>query len=245
VSNSYNHQTFVGLFSAAAVLEIGPDPNVQSVDKVADLRSLRGPVPPAGTGKAGSAGVTATGVGLSVGAGSIDYQVINNTGSATSPTEPLPCRVLGGASRWLLFQPTNTATMRIDTMGSSIDTVLGVLTGSDPLSLVSFLCDDDSAPDGSRNAFVRFTATIGTRYYVQADGKSGTNGIICHEPGPAGRQRHAYVRCHRHASPNLLLAAWYPGHCGRHQRVADPQQCPGTPLRDLQCYGQQFHWRGH
>jgi hypothetical protein len=177
VSNSYDHQAFVGLISAAAVLEIGPNPDVQSVDKVADLRAPPATIS-ARNGKPVSAGVTATGAGISVGAGSIDYQVINNTGSATSPTEPLPCRVLGGASRWLLLQPTNTATMRIDTMGSTIDTVLGVLTGSDPLSLVSFLCDDDGAPDASRNAFVRFTATAGTRYYVQADGKSGTNGII-------------------------------------------------------------------
>jgi hypothetical protein len=170
----------VGLLSDTAILEIGPVPGAQSVDKLPDLFAPPpGPVAPV-AGRSGlAAAAAATGVQISVSAGSIDSQVINNTGSATSPTEPLPCRVLGGASRWLWLVPSETATLRIDTIGSTIDTVLGVFVGTDPASIVPLAngCNDNGAPDGIRS-LVQFTAQAGVGYYVQADGKSGTNGII-------------------------------------------------------------------
>jgi len=170
----------VGILSDTAILEIGPVPGVQSVDKLPDLFAppptpAVSPVP----GAPGLAAAVGTGVQISVSAGSTDSQIINNTGSATSPTEPLPCRVLGGASRWLWLVPTETATLRIDTIGSTIDTVLGIFVGSDPASIVPLAngCNDNGAPDGIRS-LVQFSAQAGVGYYVQADGKSGTNGII-------------------------------------------------------------------
>jgi hypothetical protein len=181
VSNRVGVSTvFVGLLSDTAILEIGPVPGVQSVDKLPDL-FVPPPTPvPSRPGPPGlAAATTAPGVPLSVSAGSTDSQVINNTGSATSPTEPLPCRVLGGASRWLWLVPTETATLRIDTIGSTIDTVLGIFTGTDAASIVPLPngCNDNGAPDGIRS-LVQFTAQAGVGYYIQADGKSGTNGII-------------------------------------------------------------------
>jgi hypothetical protein len=170
VSNS-----FVGLFSDNAILEIGPVAGVQSVDKLPDLS-----VPPPGFAPGGTRAATlSTSIGISVSAGSINSQIINNTDSATSPTEPLPCHVLGGASRWLVLQPSATATLRIDTIGSTVDTILSVFTGSNPLSIVPLPdgCDDNGAGDGARS-LLRFTAQAGTNYYVHADTKGGTNGII-------------------------------------------------------------------
>jgi len=181
VSNRVGVSTvFVGLLSDTAILEIGPVPGVQSVDKLPDLFSPPPAPAPSRPGPSGlAAATTAPGVPLSVSAGSTDSQVINNTGSATSPTEPLPCRVLGGASRWLWLVPTETATLRIDTIGSTIDTVLGIFTGTDAASIVPLPngCNDNGAPDGVRS-LVQFTAQAGVGYYIQADGKSGTSGII-------------------------------------------------------------------
>jgi hypothetical protein len=168
---------FVGLLSDTAILEIGPVPGVQSVDKLPDLFA---PLPPSAPWPGGGlAAADAPGVAISVSAGSTDSQVINNTGSATSSTEPLPCRVLGGASRWLLLQPTETATLRVDTIGSTIDTVLGVFVGASAATIVPLPngCNDNGAADGLRS-LVQFTAQAGVSYYIQADGKSGTNGII-------------------------------------------------------------------
>jgi hypothetical protein len=171
----------VGVLSDIAILEIGPVPGAQSVDKLPDLFAPPpGPAIAPAAGRSGlAAAAAAAGVQISVSVGSTDSQVINNTGSATSPTEPLPCRVLGGASRWLWLVPTETATLRIDTIGSTIDTVLGVFVGTDPASIVPLPngCNDNGAPDGIRS-LVQFTAQAGVGYYIQADGKSGTNGII-------------------------------------------------------------------
>ncbi|MBI4325250.1 MAG: immunoglobulin domain-containing protein [Chloroflexi bacterium] len=64
----------------------------------------------------------------------------------------------------------------VDTMGSDIDTVLAVYTGSDLLNLTLEASDDNGAPDGVRS-WVKFPVTRG-EYLVAVDGVNGASGNI-------------------------------------------------------------------
>jgi hypothetical protein len=168
----------VGLLSDIAVLEIGPFANIQSVAKLPDLFVFE-----TNAGFSGAlrlrglaAAADASSLGISVGAGSINSQIINNTGTAGG-SNPAPCRVLGGTPRFLLFLATNNATMRVDTFGSPMDTVLGMLLGTSPSTAVPMLCNDDAVP-GVTNSQLQFSITTGNGYYIQADGKNAAEGSI-------------------------------------------------------------------
>src|SRR2546423_11988365 len=93
--------------------------------------------------------------GYSLGQGFLDLsfgnrtsQIINNFGSQTGEGEPIPCGMIGGGSRWFGLRPVTNAFLRIDTIGSKIETVLAVYTGSNLLNLTFLTCDANSAPDG-------------------------------------------------------------------------------------------------
>jgi len=154
--------------TAAAVLEIGPVPSVQSQDK---FQSLFQPNPgPGGIAPAAANGFLSVSVGVPL------ALFINNTNSTTQQFEPVECRI-DGASRWLQIRVAESAICILDTIGSQIDTVLGIYTGSDLLSLVQVGCDDNSAPDGIRSQ-LRFSATPGIDYRVRVDGVNGAQGVI-------------------------------------------------------------------
>src|SRR4051794_3891194 len=78
-------------------------------------------------------------------------QLLNNFGPSTGAGEPIPCGVISGTSKWLGFRTVTNAALRIDTVGSRIDTVLALYTGSNLLNLTYLACDDNSAPDGLRS----------------------------------------------------------------------------------------------
>lgn len=67
--------------------------------------------------------------------------------------------------------------MAINTIGSSIDTVLAVYTGTNLFGLTLVACDHDSAPDGI-GSLVRFSAQAATSYSVAVDGVQGAQGTI-------------------------------------------------------------------
>src|SRR2546425_12623720 len=48
------------------------------------------------------------------------------TSPGKDPDEPNACGVVGGASYWFTYKPPTNAMVRIDTAGSSFNTVLGV-----------------------------------------------------------------------------------------------------------------------
>src|SRR5207245_1373989 len=58
---------------------------------------------------------------VSVSVGTIDAQLFNNFGAATSLGEPLHCGVLGGASESFDFHAVDPWILVIDTIGSKID----------------------------------------------------------------------------------------------------------------------------
>ncbi|HEY6184470.1 MAG TPA: immunoglobulin domain-containing protein, partial [Terriglobales bacterium] len=133
-----------------------------------------------GKKKSAFAATTTSSGFVPVAAGTIDSQILNNTGATTSPGEPIHCGVLGGASRWFGLRPSVDGIFIIDTIGSSIDTVLAVYT-NDPANLLTPLqfvsCDNDGAPDG-RRSLVRFPARGGVEYLVAVDGVNGAQGGI-------------------------------------------------------------------
>jgi len=162
--------------SDAAFLEIGPEPDKLSQDKLQDLMFLvssggAAPLARQAALLASSSGAIVVNLGI------IDAQLLDNTGARSQPGEPNHCGVLGGASKWLALQPSANASMIVDTIGSLIDTVLSVYTGNDPASLVEVACDNNGAPDGIRST-VRFSARATTNYWVVVDGVNGVQGPI-------------------------------------------------------------------
>jgi hypothetical protein len=159
------------LDSKTAVLEIGQEASAFSQGKFEDLFT-------AGGGGSSQAVLAAASSGfVPVAAGAVDSRLFNNRGGTTQPGEPIHCGAVGGASQWFGLRPTSDGVLLIDTIGSGIDTVLAVYTGTDLLDLTMIACDDNSAPDG-RTSVVRFPALAGTSYAVVVDGVNGAQGPI-------------------------------------------------------------------
>lgn len=160
--------------SAEALLEIGPVLDIVSEDKLEDIIAALSEPP---TFAAGAA-ATASGSIINVAMGSVTPpQLFDNTGSSTSANESNHCAVLGGASKWFAVHPLESATMVIDTIGSSINTVLAVYLGPDVLQLALVACDDNGAPDRIRS-LTSFEASHTTNYWVAVDGVNGAVGHI-------------------------------------------------------------------
>jgi hypothetical protein len=166
-------------------LEIGPNPGVQSKDKIAEM--------PAGGGGGGAAFVasSASAGTFSLAAGTIINQRFFNAGTADR-CEPAHCGVPGGASRWFQMVAVSDGICTVDTQGSDVDTILAIYLQNfsictnlyEPLvdcnNDVFGSCDQILAPNGSRERSSRlsFFATAGTVYRAVVDtvgGMRGTN----------------------------------------------------------------------
>lgn len=167
-----------GIQSEAAILQIAfgfTTPGTRSADKIEDLS-----VPPSAFAPGLRAGKTNDFI-PTVQAGSIAVQILNNSAASTTVGENNSCNQLGGRSEWFQIRALSNATMRIDTVGSEIDTILSVYRGTNVLIAPGLVpvpggCDDDSGPN--RTSIVRFPATNGVEYSIQVDGKNGTNGTV-------------------------------------------------------------------
>ncbi len=165
--------------SDTAFLEIGPDSGARTFGKLAELfdfatASGTGPGAPPPNRQVASLRKAAFPV---VSAGSVGTQIFNNHASTTQSGEPNHCNVIGGASRWFRLTAGASAAFVVDTIGSDIDTVLAVYTGTSLFDLQQVACDDNSAPDGRRSK-VTFNAAAGTHYLIAVDGLGGTQGNI-------------------------------------------------------------------
>jgi hypothetical protein len=107
------------------------------------------------------------------------HQVFSSHGATTELGEPLHCDVIGGASMWFAYEAAATATLTVETKGSSFDTVLAVYTGTgaDFEELTPVACNNDSAPP-QRHSRVSFPATAGTIYYIAVDGVAAGTGVV-------------------------------------------------------------------
>ncbi len=161
--------------------------NVLARDKLGDAMDsglyLPQTVPlnlPVGDGKSAAS----PGPQKSGGSGSRGYtttQIFSTVGSGADPGEPVHCGVGAGKSEWYAYQAEANGTLRIDTDGSSYDTVLAVYIGPGDsyATLTNVACDNNNGSNGLTSKVI-FTATSNTIYWIAVDGvstsspKSGT-----------------------------------------------------------------------
>ncbi len=99
----------------------------------------------------------------------------DNNGNATiEGPEPFHAGNDGGKSLWYRWTAPNTGPARLDTEGSTFDTLLAVYTGNSIGGLTEIISDDDSG--SGTLSLVSFTAVAGTTYQIVVDGYfNGTN----------------------------------------------------------------------
>jgi hypothetical protein len=112
----------------------------------------------------------------SVAAGTIGSQLINNFVSMTAQGEPTT-NGIGGSPRYYLLTPTNNGTMVIDTMNSTIATLLKVYTNYGTFFPPLLGSDRNSAPDGTHSQ-LRFAVVPYTNYIAEVDGVLGVQDQI-------------------------------------------------------------------
>lgn len=99
----------------------------------------------------------------------------NNSGTTTEAGEPPHAGNPGGKSVWWSWVALSNGTYALDTVGSAVDTVLAVYTGTS-VSGLSLVGEDDNRSDGGAS-LVKFIAVGGVTYRFAVDGYSGTNGV--------------------------------------------------------------------
>ncbi|MBN2508110.1 MAG: metallophosphoesterase [Verrucomicrobia bacterium] len=104
-------------------------------------------------------------------AGPVADTTASNVGATTEGGEPTSSGwfTAWGATLWWTWTAPASGTVRIDTVGSSFNTSLGVYRGTsvNALTQVAF---NDNAPGMSDVSLVTFTATEGTDYQIQVGG---------------------------------------------------------------------------
>jgi Ig-like domain-containing protein len=100
-------------------------------------------------------------------------------GAISEPGEPLHCGVPGGSSYWFALAAEEAGEIRLDTEGSSFDTVLAVYTADGPsfADLQPVACDDNSGSDG-RDSKLTFIAEASVIYLIAIDGVNGAYGTV-------------------------------------------------------------------
>lgn len=99
-----------------------------------------------------------------------------NLNAASEPGEPNHGGKRGGASVWLKWSAPGNGIATFRTLGSGVDTTLGVYLGNDPANLALVKDDDDEA--GFLNSVVRFNAVDKTTYNIAIDGYYGAKGDL-------------------------------------------------------------------
>lgn len=95
----------------------------------------------------------------------------SNVGATTEAGEEIYyCPNSYSSTVWYKWTASNAATYTVDTVGSSLDTVLVVWRGTSLTSLTIVDCNDDATPSGSK---VTFTPASGSTYYFQVGGFNG------------------------------------------------------------------------
>ncbi|NBV22484.1 MAG: hypothetical protein EBS05_11280 [Proteobacteria bacterium] len=99
----------------------------------------------------------------------------NNVGATEELGEPDHAGNPGGKSVWWTWVAPTNGTYLLDTVGSSMDTLLAIYTGS-AINALSLVGEDDNRSDGGASV-VKFFGVGGTAYQIAVDGFAGTNGI--------------------------------------------------------------------
>ncbi len=99
----------------------------------------------------------------------------DNRGATVEAGEPPHAGNIGGNSVWWAWVAPSNGTYEVDTLGSSIDTVLGVYTGTS-VNALTLISENDNRAHASAS-LVKFFALGGATYYFVVDGSSGNNGV--------------------------------------------------------------------
>lgn len=99
----------------------------------------------------------------------------NTVDATTEPGEPKPPCGPIGKTVWYQFTPVADIVLRADTLGSDYDTVLGVWTGPDLVSLAPVACSDDVI---SPQSIAVFSGEAGVSYLIQVGGYKGAGGAL-------------------------------------------------------------------
>jgi hypothetical protein len=169
--------------SVSALLQInnseGVVEPVLSADKLVDALWLNRPIH---LGDSTAAPTTASGpraMTTGVVRGYTGTQIFSTTGSYSDPGEPLHCGVQGGASHWFALLAEADGELRINTDGSSFDTILAIYlpTGPGYENLQPVGCDNNSGLDGlDSRVFVPLQRN--RTYLVVVDGVNGASGRV-------------------------------------------------------------------
>lgn len=108
--------------------------------------------------------------------------VNTNVGATKQTGEPNHAGNFGGASVWYSFTSPSDGVLKVDTTGSSFDTLLGVYTGQLVSNLSRLGESDNEATYAGGSMFSRVSIGIkaGVTYYIALDGKNAYNSL-----GPA------------------------------------------------------------
>lgn len=101
---------------------------------------------------------------VSVTAGTIGWTQLSLGGSSTQSMEPPPCGTIGGFSMFQQFTMAENATMIVDTVGSTNDTVLTIYTLGSKVLWKYETCNANSS-----NSLVSFNGRAGRSYYAFVD----------------------------------------------------------------------------
>lgn len=100
-----------------------------------------------------------------------------STVSATREAgEPLHAGVTSAGSLWWAFTAPSAGTLGLATVGSAIDTVMGVYTGGAVNALAEVASSDNIA--GGTSSAVSFTAIAGERYLIAVAGRGASSGSV-------------------------------------------------------------------
>jgi len=158
---------------AGTVYQISVDGSISTAGNIV-LHLTLGPaqLPPANDRFANRAPITGSQADVSA----------SNVGATREPAEPAHADALSFNSVWWSWTAPSSGGVTLTTEGSSIDTVVGVYTGSSISNLVFVAAnEDDYLPllnETSAWSRVIFNATAGTTYHIAVDGYEGESGAI-------------------------------------------------------------------
>jgi hypothetical protein len=104
-------------------------------------------------------------------AGRIGSVAQSTTGATQQPAEP-------GNSVWFRWRAPASGTVRIDTWGSTFDTILTVYRGASLATLTNVTGNDNDPTRTDGTSAVTFAATGGTTYSIAVDGRLGATGAL-------------------------------------------------------------------
>lgn len=102
----------------------------------------------------------------------------SNRGAGREKGEPKHASAQGGGSLWWKIQPRESGYLTIDTVGSSIDTLLALYQGNSFSELTELVTSDDISSTVKQSRISRWAVQPGEIYMLAVDGKNRERGAI-------------------------------------------------------------------